>query len=145
MRALAGIDILSSSTPAVVDEAARFAQALGATLDLAFVDGLPYVEALIHDPAIRGVFEAEAERVRRDRQARLTELVEGLPVAVRGVPSFHFGNRPADTLAELARGYDVLMVATHGRTGIGHLLLGSVAERVVRLASVPTLVLRTPG
>ncbi|MFB6221378.1 MAG: universal stress protein [Halolamina sp.] len=36
-------------------------------------------------------------------------------------------------------GVDVIVMATHGREGLGHALLGSVAEKVVRTASVPVL------
>jgi nucleotide-binding universal stress UspA family protein len=35
---------------------------------------------------------------------------------------------------------DLVVMGSHGRTGMGHVLLGSVAERVVRLASCPVLV-----
>lgn len=52
--------------------------------------------------------------------------------------------RPADEIcAEAARrGADMIVIATHGRTGLKHYLLGSVAESVVRQASCPVLVFR---
>ncbi|HZO12024.1 MAG TPA: universal stress protein, partial [Polyangiaceae bacterium] len=40
--------------------------------------------------------------------------------------------------------YDLVVMGTHGRTGLSHLLLGSVAERVVRLAPCPVLTIRVP-
>ena len=40
---------------------------------------------------------------------------------------------------------DLIVVATHGRTGVLHLLLGSVAERVVRSAGCPVLTVRVPS
>ncbi len=40
---------------------------------------------------------------------------------------------------------DLIVVATHGRTGLLHLLLGSVAERVARTAACPVLTVRVPG
>ena len=40
---------------------------------------------------------------------------------------------------------DLIVVATHGRTGLLHLLLGSVAERVARTAICPVLTVRVPG
>jgi universal stress protein A len=40
---------------------------------------------------------------------------------------------------------DLIVVATHGRTGVLHLLLGSVAERVVRAATCPVLTVRVPS
>lgn len=51
---------------------------------------------------------------------------------------------PADQIvAEAARvDADVIVLATHGRTGLKRLLLGSVAEKVVRLAGCPVYVLR---
>jgi nucleotide-binding universal stress UspA family protein len=37
---------------------------------------------------------------------------------------------------------DLIIMGTHGRTGMAHLLMGSVAERVVRLAPCPVMVTR---
>jgi nucleotide-binding universal stress UspA family protein len=37
----------------------------------------------------------------------------------------------------------MIVMSTHGRTGVSHLLLGSVAERVVRSAACPVLTIRT--
>jgi nucleotide-binding universal stress UspA family protein len=39
---------------------------------------------------------------------------------------------------------DLVVIGTHGRTGLKHVLLGSVAERVVRLSPVPVLTVRNP-
>lgn len=51
---------------------------------------------------------------------------------------------PADELVQLAREAqaDILVVGTHGRSGVGRILLGSVAEKVVRFAPCPVLVAR---
>jgi nucleotide-binding universal stress UspA family protein len=48
---------------------------------------------------------------------------------------------PADEIAKRGRaaGADLIVVGTHGRTGLAHMMLGSVAERVVRRASCPVL------
>jgi nucleotide-binding universal stress UspA family protein len=40
---------------------------------------------------------------------------------------------------------DLVVMATHGRTGVSHALLGSVAEQVVRKAPCPVLTLKNPG
>ena len=43
---------------------------------------------------------------------------------------------------EPARGADLIVMGTHGRTGLSHALLGSVAERVVRTAPCPVMTVR---
>jgi universal stress protein A len=51
---------------------------------------------------------------------------------------------PAAAILDAAEagGFDLVVVATHGRTGIAHMLLGSVAERVVRRCPTPVLTVR---
>jgi universal stress protein A len=51
---------------------------------------------------------------------------------------------PADAIVQAARDYDadLIVMATHGRTGLQHVLLGSVAEKVVRQAPCPVLTIR---
>ncbi len=44
--------------------------------------------------------------------------------------------------AQVNEGVDLIVMATHGRTGLKHLLLGSVAEGVVRTARVPVMLIR---
>lgn len=51
----------------------------------------------------------------------------------------------AITQAAARHGADLIVVSTHGRTGLRHLLLGSVAERVVRTATCPVLTVRVPS
>jgi nucleotide-binding universal stress UspA family protein len=40
---------------------------------------------------------------------------------------------------------DLIVMGTHGRTGLSHALIGSVAEKVVRLSPVPVLTVREPS
>ena len=51
---------------------------------------------------------------------------------------------PLQTILDTAhaRGVDLIVMGTHGRTGLTHVLMGSVAEKVVRLAPCPVLVVR---
>jgi nucleotide-binding universal stress UspA family protein len=46
--------------------------------------------------------------------------------------------------ASQGEGADLIVLGTHGRTGLAHVLIGSVAERVVHKASVPVLTVRHP-
>jgi nucleotide-binding universal stress UspA family protein len=52
----------------------------------------------------------------------------------------------ADVILQEAREWaaDVIVMGTHGRRGVAHMLLGSVAEGVIRASSIPVLVIRGP-
>ena len=54
---------------------------------------------------------------------------------------------PAHTLAEYAEKnqFDLLVIATHGRSGVSRWVWGSVADRILRSACVPVLMVRAPG
>ena len=88
----------------------------------------------------------EPSVVRRDYgEETLTRLRDLVPEAFRGTWEVEVAvGRPADTIVRLAREHnvDLIIMATHGRTGLGHAVLGSVAERVVRLAPCPVLTVK---
>jgi universal stress protein A len=65
--------------------------------------------------------------------------VEGAVVTVHGVPFREIIETAQN------RGVDLIIMGTHGRTGLQHAILGSVAEKVVRLAPCPVLVVRQSG
>jgi universal stress protein A len=85
------------------------------------------------------------ERAEIDARNALLERVpkSGPLVAVPHSTVIAHGT-PSEEIIRLAQqeGADLIVIATHGRTGLRHLLLGSVAERVVRQASCPVLVVR---
>lgn len=64
------------------------------------------------------------------------EHVEVTPVLLEGHPPTKIVKYAADQKA------DCLVVATHGRTGLSHLIFGSVAERLVRMSACPVLSIR---
>jgi nucleotide-binding universal stress UspA family protein len=51
---------------------------------------------------------------------------------------------PATRIVAAAKSADLIVMATEGRTGLSHLLIGSVAEKVVRHSPVPVLTVRPP-
>ena len=55
-------------------------------------------------------------------------------------------NQPASAIVDYARqaGIDLIVMGTHGRGAVAHLLMGSVAERVVRTAPCPVLTVKHP-
>jgi nucleotide-binding universal stress UspA family protein len=55
--------------------------------------------------------------------------------------------RPADVILRFAKeeDVDVIVLGTHGRSGLVHLLVGSVAESVIRRAECPVMTIRKPS
>ncbi len=80
-------------------------------------------------------------------QAAIKELAEWIekevPAEVETRRVVRLGN-PFDEIVHVAEsmGLDLIVLSTHGRTGLKHLLMGSVAERVVQHAPCPVLVVR---
>ncbi|HTT75832.1 MAG TPA: universal stress protein [Candidatus Binataceae bacterium] len=79
-------------------------------------------------------------------RGRLEELIEQCPLADLGYETRIVSGLPdldiVRTAKELA--VDLIVMATHGRSGLTHLLLSSVAEHVIREAACPILILRPP-
>jgi nucleotide-binding universal stress UspA family protein len=65
---------------------------------------------------------------------------------VHGPPGSSETVRPAEEIVRLAREEqaDAIVLGTHGRSGLRHLLMGSVAEEVVRNAECPVMTVRQP-
>ncbi len=83
------------------------------------------------------------ERARSEREDYLRALVlRDLPDANATV-HVEFSDRTAQTIVETAKvlGVDAIAMGTHGKTGIRHALVGSVAEEVVRRAQVPVVLI----
>jgi nucleotide-binding universal stress UspA family protein len=83
----------------------------------------------------------EQKRIAREQIARLGRQIKRREVRFRS--SIETGV-PYEVITETARKQrcDLIVMATHGRTGLSHLLLGSVAEKVVRTATCPVLTVR---
>ncbi len=86
-------------------------------------------------PHINNYEEIESVLIDRLTDIANTEIEE----RYLSTPVVAIGN-PAQTIAEEADAYDMIVMNTHGRTGFSRFFLGSVAEKVLRLSSVPVLV-----
>lgn len=127
-----------------LDYAITLAQPLQARVTLVHVLQMPAVVNIDGNmwPSSTFIDDLEAA-VRRDLEAYLTRVtaagLTGEYVIVQGIPF-------QEILATArARQVDLIVMGTHGRTGLAHVLLGSVAEKVVRLAPCPVLVARQPA
>jgi universal stress protein A len=82
---------------------------------------------------------------RQQRELALRSLAETMATSEKLEVTPVFRQGPAATeIVDAAKksGADCIIIATHGRTGLSHLLFGSVAERVVRLSECPVLTVR---
>jgi nucleotide-binding universal stress UspA family protein len=97
------------------------------------------------DPLLMPVLPPEFYAENEDRARRvLNGLIKpewGSPPAV--VTAVQWGGA-VEAIVDYARDQeiDLIVIATHGRTGLSHVLLGSVAERIVREAPCPVLTIR---
>jgi nucleotide-binding universal stress UspA family protein len=128
------------SAPAnqAVTSAFELAQTWGAKLSLLHIIEVPVYAIEVALPL------ADLEQEARRALARL--LPEALAAHVEVTRLVELGV-PYVKILEVAKAeqVDLIVMATHGRTGLGHLVLGSVAERVVRLAPCPVLTIRPAG
>jgi nucleotide-binding universal stress UspA family protein len=136
----------SATADAALDYAFVVAERFGASVELLHVLDDPFVtdgmaaEAYISEaPLLRSAMLQDARDKLRHRAGPRTP-----PVPIGTEVLFGHGARTiADHAAE--RGADLIVMGTHGRTGVAHLLLGSVAERLVRTAPCPVLTVRHPA
>jgi nucleotide-binding universal stress UspA family protein len=135
---------LSESSHSALETAAFFAREHGATLELLHVfDPSPYVPLAL--PASGSALMSQASK--EMREAIEKGLEEQAQKAFPGIDAKIVCLRREDAgeaIAEHAKsaGADLVIVGSHGRTGLKRVLLGSVAERVVRLSVCPVLVVR---
>ena len=63
---------------------------------------------------------------------------------LRAIPVVRTSDKPADAIVQYAGEHkiDLIVMGTHGRKAVAHLLIGSVAERVVRMAPCPVMTVR---
>jgi nucleotide-binding universal stress UspA family protein len=142
-RILAPTDF-SSPSLAAIDHAADLARTFGAEVILLFVQEVPYVGSEPDPYVVSANFRllfAERRRVVREQMSTLHARVRKRGAPCRAV--LGEGNPAAQILATARKvKADLIVMATHGRTGAQRLLLGSVAEKVVRGAQCPVLTLR---
>jgi nucleotide-binding universal stress UspA family protein len=138
MRLLVAVD-LNDTASDVLATARTWAERLSATLDVVYVDEHSYNAYLVQDPSIQTVLEREWGKIREHQLQRLHELVNSLPEGIRGEALLVTG-RASEEIVAAAAGRDALLMATHGRRGFSHAVMGSVAERVVRTSPIPVMV-----
>jgi nucleotide-binding universal stress UspA family protein len=129
----------------LLSHAKEIATVHGATLELLHVvDEIPYPD--FYDMAGYALGRDSSNMEQRARQ-EMTHLFRSAPGPDVDVRYHGIKGRASQEIVDFAKliDADLIVIATHGLSGIKHLLLGSVAERVVRMASCPVLTVRAFG
>jgi nucleotide-binding universal stress UspA family protein len=130
----------SSGGEAAVDYAVDLARKLGANLVLLNVIGVPALGVPELGVAVAGtMIEAMLDDHRERLDAIVRERCQGVPAEAM--------LRTGDVRLVIAQtaqdvGADMIVMGTHGRTGVSRLFMGSVAEAIVRTAPIPVLTVR---
>lgn len=126
-----------------LEKAIRLARSTGARLRiLHVVDGIAFTRDHSMFTATAARFRESGRRLLKEIMARLRQ--QKLPAESRLVENLT--GRAAETIVREAGKWkaDVIVMGTHGRRGIRRLVLGSDAERVVRSAPAPVMLVRPP-
>lgn len=134
----------SPSSDAALEYAKMLAERFGASLHLLHI---------LEQPTMAGAWGSEAyiqelprirEAAEREAEARLDQAVTPAERARLNASTEIADGQTADAIVDIGRrrGMDLIVMGTHGRSGIAHLLLGSVAEKVFRTATCPVLIVR---
>jgi universal stress protein A len=128
--------------------AARFSTRYNSTLVLVHVFDFPGLE-LSGEQYINpssDLLKSQADAAAQAAGANLTAIENQLRNRGIKAESYQRVGCPFDEIVKMARYFqvDLIIIGSHGRTGLAHLLLGSVAERVVEYAPCPVLVVKRP-
>jgi nucleotide-binding universal stress UspA family protein len=135
----------SDASHAAMEVAADLARRFGAELVLLHAYPIPGYTfpdgSVVASPKMMQDLAEQAQRHLEEWRVEAERLVGAPRVAAeKGV------GEPATEIVSFAkeRAVDLLVLGTHGRTGLEHALMGSIAERVVRRAHCPVLTVRPP-
>jgi nucleotide-binding universal stress UspA family protein len=135
----------SETSASALNYGREFARTFGGTLHV-----LHIVENALKwaGPEASGI---DIMQLQADLEADSRKTLEGIVTAedrtqLNAVTAVRTGNSPAFEIAAYAKaeGIDIILVGTHGRGMIGHLLMGNVAEKLVRIAPCPVLTVHHP-
>jgi nucleotide-binding universal stress UspA family protein len=133
----------SEMSLAALDYALTFSQMFGAQIYLFHtLDTIPVLSLESMDLTTESVIYETEQNAKSDlhdfRLSRIGEIPNLVELVRKGIAE--------DEIVKLAReeNFDLIIMATHGRSGIAHVLMGSVAEKVVQRSPAPVLTVK-PG
>jgi nucleotide-binding universal stress UspA family protein len=130
----------SEYTKAAIATGLNMAKLIGAEVTAMYVvDQTSFINFPM-DSAIVSIYSLLEEE---GKEAVEYVVNEGKKLGVKVVSRVEEGS-PVKRIVEASKEHDIVVMGTLGRTGVSKLLLGSVAERVVRHAACPVMVIRAP-
>jgi nucleotide-binding universal stress UspA family protein len=127
----------SDASEAALPYVAAFSLRYGSTIHLSHVlPGVTFLRPGTPDPMVLGSIYEEAHSAAQEKMQHLADRLKGFP--------HHTYVRHGETVSVLAeivaeQHIDLAIAGTHGRTGLGKLVMGSVAEEILRQVSCPVL------
>jgi len=98
-----------------------------------------YVPHISFEQLEKEIEEGAEKMMEKFCQTKMGDFTSYTTAVVAGIPYEEILRKAEETGASL------IVLGTHGRTGIDHLIFGSTAERVVRSATCPVLTIRMPA
>lgn len=138
-KILVAVD-LSAFSPRAVSLAGRLCGGAGSLTLLTVVsDVLPYFDFFPIEYPSADYFDTMTARSEEELRKLAAENAPGCQVDIAVRRGY-----PASEIVQVAQeqGYDLIVMATHGHSGLEHALLGSITEKVLRKAHCPVLVVR---
>jgi nucleotide-binding universal stress UspA family protein len=107
----------------------------------------PYMSSYARAELSEKQIEEADERAERAAREYLDQVASRVKLGGVKVQKQLIIGRAAESIAEYATDNDVdlIIIATHGRSGISRWVWGSVADRILRSANVPVLIVKAPG
>ena len=131
-----------------IDGSATSLRALETGVELATAVGSHVTALYVKDASAYAAFpgDLEWEAIGKLLEEESSTVLEGARATCEqhGVPCdlLLADGHPAHEIIEASASFDLVVMGTHGRSGLKHLLMGSVSEKVIRHASCPVLVVR---
>ena len=130
----------SEFTKAAASKAMDLAEMTNGTITVLYVIDQTLFMNVPMDSAISSVYAA-LKKEGQDAVSAIAKMCEDRNIKVNTEVA---DGHPVKIILETAKNYDLVVMGTLGRTGVSKLLMGSVAERVVRQSTGPVMVVRSP-
>ena len=123
----------------------ELAKKLGAEIALLHVNELPVATPYVADPLLNEppIMMPEMVHAQEDASKRLLNKIADSIGEETTIYTFHKIGSPKEEILNTAEEWDadMIILGTHGRTGLDHFISGSVAEKVARKAHCPVLII----